>query len=275
MLKHVILLTKREPGDLAVLEKELADQGVRLWKNMPAENLLMAELLFITDMGAVGRELLARKAGVLAWLHDKNRTEEFENIPYAIEGLEEADFSYLDKVYRRFNGIPWQIGDTTRCIIREMEETDLEALYELYADKEISRYTEDLYPDKEKEREYIRSYIDHAYTFWGFGTWVVERKGDRKVVGRVGFNLREGYEAPELGFVIGLPWQRKGLAYETCRKVLEIGKQDYDFTWVQALVREENVASVRLCEKLGFFFDRKVVEQGQEYLLYKINLAFR
>lgn len=274
MLKHIILLSKKNPVNLEPLMKELESRGVRLWRELPQENLLMAELLFITDMKDVAKALLEQRVGVLVWLHEENRTESFEGLPYAVERLEEADFTYLDKVHRRFNGIPWHIADTSRCIIREMEEKDIDALYELYSDKGISKYTEDLYEDKDKEREYIRSYIDHAYTFWGFGTWLVERKEDHKVIGRVGFNLREGYEIPELGFVIGMPWQRQGLAYETCLKALEIGKRDYDFTWVQALVREENVPSARLCEKLGFSLSQRVIEQGREYLLYKINLAF-
>ena len=241
---------------------------------MPEEDLLMEECLFITDMPPVGKALLIQKAGVLLWLNEENRREDTGAFPYAVEKPEEIEFSYLDKVYRRFQGLPWEIARTDRCIIREMEEGDLDALYELYQDKEISRYTEDLYEDREEEKEYICSYIEHAYTFWGFGTWIVERKEDHKLIGRVGFNLREGYEDPELGFVIGLPWQRQGLAYEVCMAALKVGKEEYGFTCVQALVQEENLSSAGLLEKLGFSLQKKITEQGQEYLFYKIQLAF-
>ena len=257
-----------------LLLEEIKGCEIKLWKEMPGEDLLVEDCLFITDMPLVGKGLLQEKAAVLFWLHEANRGEDTGSFPFAIERPEEAEFSYLDKVYRRFRGIPWEIAQTDRCILREMEEKDLDALYELYQDKEISRYTEDLYEDRQKERDYIRSYIEHAYTFWGFGTWIVERKEDHKLIGRVGFNLREGYEDPELGFVIGLPWQKQGLAYEVCAAALRTGKEEYGFTRVQALVREENLASVRLCEKLGFSLQKKVKEQGQEYLFYQIQLAF-
>lgn len=273
MLKHIIFLLKEEVKGWDRLEKEIKKHGVRLWKEMPGEDLLLQECLFVTDMVLVGEKLLLQKTAVLFWLNDKNQEEKTLQFPYAAEGLQEMEFSYLDRVYRRFHRLPWQIGETKRCIIREMEEADLDALYELYADESISRYTENLYEDREKEREYIRSYIDNAYTFWGFGTWIVERKEDHKVIGRVGFNLRQGYEEPELGFLIGKAYQHQGLAYEVCKESLLIGRRDYGFTAVQALVQEENKISGKLCQKLGFTLGKKVIEQGQQYLLYQIQLA--
>ncbi|MGN0306976.1 MAG: GNAT family N-acetyltransferase [Lachnospiraceae bacterium] len=273
MLKHIIFLLKEELKEWDRLETETEKHGVRLWKEMPKEDLLLQECLFVTDMVSVGEKLLLQKTAVLFWLNDKNQEEKTLQFPYAAEGLKEMEFSYLDRVYRRFHRLPWQIGETKRCIIREMEEADLDALYELYADESISRYTENLYEDREKEREYIRSYIDNAYAFWGFGTWIVERKEDHKVIGRVGFNLRQGYEEPELGFVIGKPYQHQGLAYEVCKESLVIGRRDYGFTAVQALVQEENQISGKLCQKLGFTFGKKVIEQGRQYLLYQIQLA--
>ncbi len=273
MLKHIIFLLKEEVKGWDRLEKEIKKHGVRLWKEMPGEDLLLQECLFVTDMVLVGEKLLLQKTAVLFWLNDKNQEEKTLQFPYAAEGLQEMEFSYLDRVYRRFHRLPWQIGETKRCIIREMEEADLDALYELYADESISRYTENLYEDREKEREYIRSYIDNAYTFWGFGTWIVERKEDHKVIGRVGFNLRQGYEEPELGFLIGKAYQHQGLAYEVCKEALAIGRRDYGFTAVQALVQEENQISGKLCRKLGFTLGKKVIEQGQQYLLYQIQLA--
>ena len=100
----------------------------------------------------------------------------------------------------------------------------------------------------------------------------MEHKQDGKIIGRVGFNLREGYEYPELGFLIAFDYQRKGLAYEVCRKALEVGKEEYGFIRVQAMVKEANIPSQGLCKKLGFMLAGKVQEQGEEYLLYEKSL---
>ncbi len=50
---------------------------------------------------------------------------------YAVESLAELDIEYLERVRRRYNHIPWDIGETDRCRIRELSLSDLPALYEL------------------------------------------------------------------------------------------------------------------------------------------------
>ncbi len=269
MLKHIILLSNGNSEGLEQLISQLEKKKITFWRGLPEQELLLKEVLFITDIGSVARELLRQKANVLGWLHQENDGDSFGELPYMVEKLEEVDFAYLEKVYNRFQGIPWEIAVTDRCIIREMKEEDVDALYEIYASKEITRYMEGLYPDKEEERAYMRNYIAHAYAFWGFGTWIVEHREDDRIIGRVGFNLREGYEYPELGFLIASDYQRKGLAYEVCQKALQVGKEEYGFIRVQALVKEENIPSIGLCEKLGFSLAGKKKEQGEDYLLYE------
>ena len=51
---------------------------------------------------------------------------------YAVESLAELDIEYLERVRRRYNHIPWDIGETDRCLVRELSLSDLPALYELY-----------------------------------------------------------------------------------------------------------------------------------------------
>ena len=55
-----------------------------------------------------------------------------------------------------------------------------------------------------------------------------------------------------LFIVIGVPWQRQGLAYEVCRAILQYAKEELGFEAVQLQVEAENTASIRLAEKLNF-----------------------
>lgn len=48
---------------------------------------------------------------------------------YAVESLAELDIEYLERVRRRYNHIPWDIGETDRCLIRELSLSDLPAGY--------------------------------------------------------------------------------------------------------------------------------------------------
>ena len=62
--------------------------------------------------------------------------------------------------------------------------------------------------------------------------------------------------------------QKKGYALECCEAVLKIGKEEYEFESIQALVKEGNIASLNLCQKLGFTLWGKVREGKEEYLRF-------
>lgn len=268
MLKYIIFITEKEVPELKELETECEKRGIGLFYVFPEEETLIGETLYISDHKEIVMQLLEEKANVLVWLHEENRDKNLSFAPYAIENIEEMDVIYVERIYQRFQDLPWKIAETDRCIIREMAEKDLDAVYEVYAAPSITKYMEGLYENREEELEYTRSYIQNAYRFWGYGTWVIERKEDHKVIGRVGFNLRDGYEEVELGFVIMEEEQRKGYAYECCKAVLELGKEEYEFEKVQTLVKEGNEASINLCKKLGFEFQGKVKEGKEEYLRF-------
>lgn len=192
---------------------------------------------------------------------------------FAIEGIRDADWEYLYKVYQRFAGEPWSITETTRCTLREMCEADVDDLYELYSGPNVTRYTEALFPQKEQEQQYIKDYIENVYKYYGFGTWLVHRKEDGTLIGRAGFNYRPGYEEAEIGFVIGEGFWRQGYAYEICSHLMDLAWNVYEFENVQALVKKENTASLRLLEKLGFSYSGEVDLDGEIYQRYLAKLA--
>jgi RimJ/RimL family protein N-acetyltransferase len=125
---------------------------------------------------------------------------------------------------------------------------------------------ENLYEDRDEEREYIRTYIDKVYGFYEFGVWTVIEKESGKIIGRAGLSCREGFEEPELGFIIGVPWQRQGYAYEVCSAILGYAKEELGFDRVQAFVEPKNTASVSLCEKLGFTDRQAIILEGKMYI---------
>lgn len=268
MLKYIIFAAEKKVPRLKELEKECKKREIDLLYIFPEEETLLGETLYITDHEEIAKQLLEEKANVLVWLHEENRNKNLTFAPYAVENIEEMDFRYVERIYQRFQNLPWKIAETGRCIIREMTEEDLDAVYEVYAAESITKYMEGLYENREEELEYTRSYIKNAYNFYGYGTWIIERKTDKKVIGRVGFNLRDGYEEAELGFVIMEEEQKKGYAYECCMAVLKVGKEEYEFEKVQALVKKGNEASISLCNKLGFELEGKVQVEGEEYLRF-------
>lgn len=223
-------------------------------------------VLYVTDDSETARNLRNCGHAVLIYLHEGNREMDFSEFLYAVEDPEGLEPEFLDKVYRRLKGLPWNILETERCLIRETVPEDVDDFYQIYSDPSITRYMEDLYPEVEQEKQYIREYIEKVYSFFEFGVWTVVERESGSVIGRAGFAFREGYEEPELGFIIGVPWHRRGYAEEVCRAVVKYGWEVLNFQQVQALVEPGNEPSLKLCRKLGFVEKEKVTENGKEYI---------
>ena len=223
-------------------------------------------VLYVTDDAQTARSLRERGEAVLIYLHRDNQDQDFSDFYYAVEDPDNLEAEYVDKVYRRLKGLPWDILETERCLIRETTPEDVDDFFHIYSDPAITKYMDGLYPEPEQEKQYIREYIEKVYTFYEFGVWTVVERKSGAVIGRAGFAYREGYNDPELGFIIGVPWQRKGYAEEVCRAVLEYGWSTLGFERVQALVEPENEVSLRLCEKLGFRVKENIELQGKLYV---------
>lgn len=226
------------------------------------------EVFLVTDSGEYYEVAYREGIPFLLYLHDGNKAASFKKAPYAVTSLKGVDYDYMDKIYRRLFGIPWTILITKRCIIREISEADLDELYDVYKDPSVTRYTEGLYQDREKEREYIKEYISQVYELCGFGIWAVVDRVTGKLIGRAGLSWREGFETPELGYIISADYQRKGIATEVCREILKFAKKELQFPLIRVLFERENTASFKLCSKLGFKEDGDVLIEGKEMRQY-------
>ena len=220
--------------------------------------------LYITDSESAYHTLRQQGKYVLPYQHEENSDINFTGALYVIEQIEEIDYETVDMAYRRLTGLPWEILTTGRCIIRETIVEDVDSFYRIYAEPEITKYMENLYADRDEEIAYIKDYQEKVYNFYGYGMWTVLTK-DGTVIGRAGISWREGFELPELGFVIGVPWQRQGYAYEVCSAILTYARGELGMTKIQALVMQGNNKSEDLCRKLGFQYMEQTVVDGQIY----------
>lgn len=227
-------------------------------KNLNKRILLIAA----TDQTiAIGKQL---GIATMAYVNPDFPNQSYGGVEMIVEGFDEVDADFLEKVYQRWHHIPWAILETERCFLREMTLEDLDGLFELYADEETGLYTEKLRP-YEEEKEYQRAYINHMYRYFGYGIWLVFSKETGELIGRAGLEHREihGKTELELGYLIGKKYQGKGYATEVCKAILDYAKENTDFEHINCVIREENKASVHLAEKLGFKYVEKIAINGR------------
>lgn len=207
---------------------------------------------------------------------ESQETSEQMEADIYVEGFEEIGLTFLLRTYERHHGIPWTILETERCIVKEFSMDDLDGLFELYAGEGMTDYLEPLY-SYEKEKEYQEAYIQYMYGFYGYGLWMVYRKTDGKLIGRIGVEHREelGGEI-ELGYLIGVPYQRQGYAKEVCTAVISYVQEEFFFEKLNCLIEEGNTVSEILARKMGFSYqetlqlDEKIMKR---YVYYGKNIV--
>lgn len=274
-LKYVLLRKEelKEKGKFLPGAKELLadmkEHGIEVlspgegWEKPAAECLLLAA----TD--GLLRKAGERNMAAAAFENEDYPGEARTDSPVLLQGFEEIDCGYLERIWQRKQGIPWRILETERCYLRELELEDLDDLYELYAQEGMTDFIEPLYTRK-KEEEYQRAYIQNMYGFYGYGMWLVKEKGTNRLIGRAGLENREidGNFELELGYAIAVPLQRQGYATEVCLAILDYAWKNLGYEHVNCLIEPENTASIGLVKKLGFTYEGELVQEHHRYERY-------
>ena len=229
---------------------EDATKLLRTLKESP-EIIKEALLIAATDgMIAIGKEL---GSATIAYARSEFPKQSYHGVDMIVEGFEEVDADFLEKMYQRHHRIPWTILETPRCVVRELSLDDLDGLFELYADDGMDAYTEPLYP-YEEEKEFQRAYIENMYRYFGYGMWLVFEKETGELIGRAGLEHREYNDVVELelGYLIGKKYQGKGYATEVCKAIIDYGKENAGFERINTVIQDGNDVSIALSKKLGF-----------------------
>lgn len=227
------------------------------------------ELLIISENPQILSKAVLADAAAIAY--QKPGTYSETNFPKAdmiVEGFEEVDETFLERVYQRHHRLPWTILETKRLVVRELALSDMDALFEMYAYEGMTDYMEGLY-SYEAEYAYQEAYIENMYRFFGYGIWLVFEKETGKLVGRAGIEHREiPGDEPELGYAIARPYWGRGYATEVCSAIIRYAKEELGFARLCSLIEPENAASVHLAEKLGFSLEGEAEMDGKRYKKY-------
>ena len=279
MLKTVVFVLRKETrenekivGDVNETLEYIEENGygasafyIKESEALPEFSGDMKEKLFICDSSKIAERLSELGYYVIGLWHEDNIGEKFKELKYIFSELTEIDMDSFVKTYQRYAGEPWEVLETERLLIRETTLEDIDEFYRLYADPEMTRYMEGLFDDPADEKRYQKDYIEKVYGLMGFGVWTLVRREDGRIIGRAGYSVRNGFDDIELGFLIGMEFQKQGYAYEACSGILDYGRDVLSFDKVQTLVKKENLVSVHLCEKLGF---KQVEETKVEENIY-------
>lgn len=260
--------TETEPKTFV---KNVNDKGnIRLLSDV--DDVLEPENAFlVTDSRICADKALKRSIGFALYLNETGRENDFADALYCIENIDLLPIEQLNKMYERSKGIPWEILRTERFLLREMTIEDIDDILGIYDHEDVSRYAGGPYEDREESLSYIRDYIANQYRFFEYGIWLVEDIKTGEIVGRCGFNTREGYEDPELGYVFAKRHWGRGYAREVINAVLKYGFDELSFDRVNAFVMPQNTVSIHLLKKFGFKEKSSVELHNKTHLWFVLD----
>ncbi len=166
--------------------------------------------------------------------------------------------------------------ETARLLLRPCTSEDLDDLLRLWMDPDVRRY---LWDDRVISRERTETVLQSSLASFrthSFGLWIVHRAGEEAIVGFCGLFLTG--DLPEVELLYGLApsvWGQ-GLATEAARAVLRYGFEELRLVRIVAGADVPNVASLRVLEKLGMTFARRMrTEYGEVVYFVLTREAFR
>jgi len=148
--------------------------------------------------------------------------------------------------------------ETNRLILREIEENDLQGIFELDSDPEVHRYLGKKPIKTMQESRAIIAYIRKQYEEHGIGRWAIIDKRTNEFIGWAGLKyetqVRKDLPYYDLGYRLKRKFWGKGIATETALETLNHGFHTMNLEKIYAGAHVENIASNKVLQKVGLKF---------------------
>lgn len=162
---------------------------------------------------------------------------------------------------RKFLGSPPTL-ETERLILRKVSLEDAEAVFAYASDPEVARYANWETHRSVKDSRAFLEFVVSKRMSGGEPDWGIVYKGDRRFVGTCGFISRSPDHArAEIGCVLARAYWGMGLMPEALRAMINFGFERMSLNRIEGRCIAENVASARLMEKSGMFYEGTLKQQ--------------
>jgi ribosomal-protein-alanine N-acetyltransferase len=161
--------------------------------------------------------------------------------------------------------------ETARLRLRPFTTDDIDGLHRLWTDPGVRKY---LWDDEVISRQQVSSVVDESMSLFeasGFGLWGAFPREGETLIGFCGYWFF--HDPPQLQLLYGVApshWG-KGLAAEAARAVIKYGFEELSFDRVIASADAPNLASLRVMEKAGMTFDKRLPVNGLDTVYYAIS----
>lgn len=143
--------------------------------------------------------------------------------------------------------------DIGNYIIRDINEDDYKDIYGIYGDSEVMRYDMDnLLKSLEDAKNNIKIIHKGILNKW-FIRWAVVDKYTNEFIGTVALHHFEfDKNKVQIGYNLKKSCWRKGVMSDVLKSTIDYLQLNSSLKEIEASIDSENIASIKLAEKLGF-----------------------
>jgi len=186
-------------------------------------------------------------------------------------------------LYLNFN--PFPVLETERMILKQLDENQVDMLFELRSDPETMRYVNrPLAKTREDAEQHLHLITSKIEANEGINWGLFLREQPDRAIGVMGhYRIHTEHFRSEVGYMLLRPYWGQGLVAEALSAVLRYGFETMHLHSTEAIIDPANTASARVLEKNGFvkeahfieneFFDGKFIDAAVYSLLKSRWLA--
>jgi RimJ/RimL family protein N-acetyltransferase len=163
--------------------------------------------------------------------------------------------------------------ETLRLCIEPFCSDDVAAAFAWLSDPEVMRFIPtgaDRSMGETTKR--LARYIEHQ-TLHGFSKWIIRERASGQAIGDAGLVLLEDVGKIDLGFRFARSYWGRGLATEAASAWVRAAFVDFGLDRLTAFAHPENLASLRVLQKLRFRSMGQDRVMGMESLVFSLSAA--
>ncbi|WP_282069209.1 GNAT family N-acetyltransferase [Olleya namhaensis] len=168
------------------------------------------------------------------------------------------------------------VAETERLIITKFTVDDAPFFMDLINTPKFKKFIGDRKINTiQKAQQRIKEGHLKNYAELGYGFYKLLLKSENnRPIGTCGLTKREHLELPDLGFAMLPEFEGKGFGLESSKAILKLATETFKIKKIGAITAPNNVASIKLIEKLGLTYEKKVkpFEDDQELMLFAKTL---
>ncbi|MGK7947249.1 MAG: GNAT family N-acetyltransferase [Xenococcaceae cyanobacterium] len=163
------------------------------------------------------------------------------------------------------------IAETPRVIIRYFCVEDIPEITPIFTNPEVMKYSLSGVLTNAQTKNFINKMLTR-YATEGYGYYAVIYRENKQIIDYCGLLSCsiEGEKQVEIGYRLAPNYWGKGLATEAAKAVRDYAFKKFNLDCLICLIQPENMASIKVAEKIGMKFARAYNFMEMPVIIYRI-----